>query len=336
MNKIIIGTGSYLPQKVITNEDLLDIVTDFDPSKVHKSLPEWVEDRFGVVSRHWIGDDEATSDIAVGAAKEALKDANISPDQIDLIVLSTVTPDYKAPTTGSEVQKKLGISAEVIDIHVACPGFIKGLMVAESLMDKMGYKHSLVIASEAMSTIIDKSKFFDAGLFGDGAGAVVITAGQNGLYGMKEFVSNTYGNKGKALLIPAGGSKEQITLDNLDKRRQYLVSDHKVVYNYAVNEYPRCVEELCKKAKVDKEDIDWIVPHQSSKNIIEEGSKKLGVSPEKVINNLKQTGNTSSASVPIALDLLNKSSKIKDGDKMILVAMGAGLSSAAVYLVWDS
>jgi len=318
---VIRGVGTGLPKKAITNKELESIVTDYDPVKAGRPLEQWVEQKYGILTRHW-ATDETTADLATEAARNALNDAGLTPAEIDLILVSTVTNDNVVPGTSKVVQARLDCAADTRDYHEGCPGFVKALIDAGPIMDRRGYRYGLVIGAERMSSIIHHERFKQAALFGDAAGAVVVEQSKNQSYGIIAAVSGSDGRRGEALLVTGKGQDPS------------LISNDKEVYSFAVAAFCKTVLDLCRETGSNLQNIDLIVPHQASVNIIKDAVQMLNIEPSKVITYLKTVGNTSSASVPLALEYAIDEGKLNDRDRVMLIGMGAGLAWAGAYLIW--
>ena len=247
MARVITGTGSYLPAREVQNAELADMVENFDAERAGSDLDTWIRARYGVELRHWAEDSESTGDMAAVAAERALSAAGVTADDIDVIVMSTATSDHVAPHSVSVVQEVLGCDAVFHQLQDACPGFLNGLIVADSLMSNpaLGYKKALVIAGEKMTHIVDKRDFRMIGLFADGAGAVVLEdLPVEERYGFRAFYAGSDGAAGRALRVPTGGSRRPLTHERLERGEHFLISDFREVYPFAVRTIQRCVEEV--------------------------------------------------------------------------------------------
>lgn len=339
--RLITGTGSYLPANVVTNLDLAAHVTNFDAHKAGCDLDTWIQRRYGVSSRRWAADGESTGDMALEAARRALADAELDPADVDLIVLATATTDHIAPHSVSHVQSSLGTSAVFHQLQDACPGFLNALMVADSLMENLGYRRALVIAAEKMTHIVDKRDFRMIGLFADGAGAVVLEdlpergelPGRRDA-GFRSFYAGSDGAAGHHLRVPAGGTRTPITPELLAAGEQYLVSEFREVYPFAVATTQRCIEEASRRGGVSIEELDWVLPHHASANIIADGVGQAGVDPSQIVMAIDHIGNTSSASVPMALDEAARGGRFQDGDNLVLLALGGGMGWGSTLYRW--
>ncbi|HHY90424.1 MAG TPA: ketoacyl-ACP synthase III [Clostridiales bacterium] len=322
----ILGTGKYLPEKILTNADLEKMVDTSD---------EWIVTRTGIRERRIADPEMASSDLATRAALDALKDANTSPEELDLIVVATVTPDVFFPSTACLVQKNLGATkAGAFDLSAGCSGFLYTLAVAKQFIATGTYDKVLVIGVEVLSRIIDWTDRNTCVLFGDGAGAVVLGPTEEGK-GILTTVLGSDGEGGKFLTMPAGGSRMPATIETVQNRLHYVKMDGSEVFKFAVRTMHQVSLEALELSGKGIEDIDYLIPHQANIRIIESASKKLKLPMEKVHVNLDRFGNVSSASIPIALDEAVKSKKIKKDDLIVMVAFGAGLTWGASVLRWN-
>ncbi|TCO79002.1 beta-ketoacyl-ACP synthase III [Marinisporobacter balticus] len=322
----ILGTGSYLPEKIITNHDIEKMVDTSD---------EWIVTRTGIKERRIADKDTATSDLATKAALKALEDANVSAEEIDLIILATLTPDMLIPATACIVQNNIGAkNAAAFDLEAGCSGFIYSLTVGKQFIATGMYKKVLVIGAEVLSKFVDWSDRNTCVLFGDGAGAVVLGETKEGM-GMLSEHMGANGEGGKFLNIPAGGSKIPLSVSSIEERLNYIKMDGSEVFKFAVRAMHKASLEALKLSGHDIEDIDYLVPHQANTRIINSAMKKLKLDIEKVYVNLDKVANTSAASVPIALDEAIKQGAIKKGDLVLLVGFGAGLTWGASVIRWN-
>ena len=313
----ICGTGSYTPKKIVDNHDLAKIVETND---------EWIQERTGIVRRHII-EDETTVTMAAQAAKRALEDAKIEANEIDLILLSTISSEVVLPCAACEVQKLIGAkNATCFDLNAACAGFLFAYNTAQAYMAQGIYKTVLVIGSESLSNLVNWQDRGTCILFGDGAGAALLKAEEGDLQPM---ITHSAGEKGEALTC-----KNNAANSNIKKEDTYMQMDGQAVFKFAVRSVPSCIEELLEKAKMKKEEITHFILHQANLRIVEAVAKRLKQPMEKFPVNLTEYGNTSSASIPILLDELNKKNVFKKGDKIVLAGFGAGLSWGASLLVW--
>ena len=321
----ITGTGSYLPETVLTNFDLEKMVDTSD---------EWIRQRTGIVERRIAEDDTATSDLSVQAARLALKRAQIDPLNIEMILVATVTPDTFFPSTACYVQKGIGAkNASAMDISAACAGFLYGLDLANGLIISGQYDTILVVGGEVFNNIVDWSDRNTCVLFGDGAGAAVVQATEE----PKGILSSYIGSDGDyadidLLGIPAGGSRMPVTSDAIDQNLNKIQMNGREVFKLGVRLMPEAAERALEKANVSVDDIDLLIPHQANLRIIEAVGQRLGVQREKVYVNVDKYGNTSAATVIIALDEAIQEGRAKPGDLVLLVTFGAGLTWGSTLL----
>jgi len=329
LNKIsvgITGIGSFVPDNILTNDDLSRIVDTND---------EWIVSRTGIRERRIADKESATSDLATIAAQRSLDDAKISAEDLDLIVVATATPDYLFPSTAAMVQKNLGAKkAAAFDISVGCSGFNYGLIVGANFIQTGMYKKVLVIGAETLSKVVDWEDRNTCVLFGDGAGACVLEPCDES-FGILSSELGSDGVNGDVLIIPAGGSKIPASKESVEQKLHTIRMDGKEVFKFAVRVMEKSSLEVLKRAGLEKEDIDFLVPHQANTRIIDAAMKKLKLSREKIQVNLDRYGNTSAASIPVALDEAVRENKIKKGDNVLLVAFGAGLSWASLVIKWN-
>jgi 3-oxoacyl-[acyl-carrier-protein] synthase-3 len=334
-DKVIVGTGSYLPDQVVTNVDIEATALDFDRERAGCTLDDWCRRQMGAVQRRRVAPGQGTSDMATTAAERALEDARIRASDLDLIVLSTITSDHRVPPTAALVQRDLGTEARFLQLDSACTGFVDALMVADALLDRLGGDAALVIGSDAMSHYLDPLKFRAQAIFGDGAGAVVLRRGAENGYGVKAYSTGSSGADGFMVAVPAGGTKKPITTDVIARREQYIELAMKVIPTYGVAKMVQATREVLARADACVTDIDWVVPHQASCNIVSETASQLGLPLERFILNFSFVGNTSAASVPIALDEANRMGCLRDGQRLVMPAVGAGMAWGAAYVVWQ-
>lgn len=312
-----LGTGAYVPEKRITNDDLSKLVDTSD---------EWISQRVGVKERR-VSVDETAADFGAKAAETALKSAGITPDALDLIIGSTISHEDLSPTMAGAVQRKIGATCPAFDVSSACSGFLFALDTAVSYILRGEVKTVLVIGAERLSKLVDWSDRNTCVIFGDGAGAAVITKGEG-------YLSSKLFTKGsdEVIKIPSFGGTSPFY--EAEKPAPYIFMDGQETFKFAVNRIVEDIKEVVEKAGLSIEDIDFIVPHQANIRIIEYASKRLKVPMDKFVVNIEKYGNTSSASVPIALSEINESGKLKRGDKVVMCAFGGGLSSAACVVEW--
>jgi 3-oxoacyl-[acyl-carrier-protein] synthase-3 len=325
MKKIgIIGTGEYLPKKILTNADLERMVDTSD---------EWITTRTGIKQRRLATKHEATSDLALRAAEEAVKDAKLKPQDIDLIIVATITPDMQFPSTACFLQEKLKApQAVVFDISAACAGFVYAITIAQQFIANNTYKNALVVGAETLSRITDWDDRNTCVLFGDGAGAAVLSEVKSG--GILSTYLGSDGSNTGLLFIPAGGSRNPATHETVDKRLHYIKMQGNELFKLAVNLMADAAQEVIDKAGLKCEDIDLVIPHQANIRIILAMAKKLKLPAEKIYLNIEKYGNMSSASTAIALCGAVREGRVKKGDIILLDAFGAGLVWGACVIKW--
>ncbi len=324
MRARIVGTGAYIPEKVLTNADLEQMVATSD---------EWVVERTGIRERHVVGPGEACSDLAVKAAAQALMAAGIRAVDLDLILLATCTGDYPVPATACLIQHQLGATrAAACDLSAACCGFVYALSVADAYV-KTGMRHVLVIGSEVMSGITDWTDRNTCILFGDGAGAVVISASENDR-GILSTHLHSDGALCDLITVPGGGSRMPPSAKVVADRMQFIKMKGNETFKVAVRTLEEIARETLEANHLRVEDLDLYVPHQANIRILKAVAARLGLPPEKVMLNLERYGNTSAASIPIALDEAVRAGYIKEGSVVLLGAFGAGLTWASALLRW--
>lgn len=309
MNVGIIGLGRYVPERVVTN---------FDLEKIMDTTDEWIRTRTGIEERRFADDDVNTSDMAYEAAKDALRDSGIEAHQIGLILVATVTPDMPFPSVSTMIQEKLGAkNAAAMDISAACAGFMYGVITAKQFVESGTYPYVLVVGVEKLTKITNFEDRNTAVLFGDGAGAAVIGEVSEGR-GILSFELGADGSGGK----------------HLTQNGAYLEMNGREVYKFAVRQMGESAENVIVKAGITKEEVDFLVPHQANIRIMEASRLRLGLPEEKMSTTIKQFGNTSAASIPIALKEELLAGKVKDDDVVVLVGFGGGLTWGAICLKW--
>lgn len=324
MRARITGTGSYAPTKILTNEDLERMVATSD---------EWIRERTGIRERRIAATGEACSDLAVQAGKQALDAAGIAAADLDMILLATCTGDYPLPATACLVQHQLGATkAAACDLGAACCGFVYALSVADAYV-KTGMRHVLVVGSEVMSAITDWTDRNTCVLFGDGAGAAVVSA-TDGEQGILSTHLRSDGNLCELIAVPGGGSRTPASEKVVAERMQFIKMKGNETFKVAVRTLEEIARETLAANRLPIEDLDLYVPHQANVRILKAVMERLGLPPEKVMLNLDRYGNTSAASIPIALDEAVRSGRIKDGSLVMLGAFGAGLTWASALIRW--
>ena len=319
---VVLGCGSYLPARRVTNDDLAKLVDTSD---------EWIVQRTGIRERHIAADGELTSDLATAAARTALADAKVEAGSIDLIVLATSTPDNTFPASAVAVQAALGITqGAAFDLQAVCSGFVYGLATADGLLRAGVHKRALVIGAETFSRILDWNDRGTCVLFGDGAGAIVIESQQQpGTREDRGVLTSHLRSDGrhKHKLFVDGGPSSTRTVG-------HLRMEGKEVFRFAVGAITDVIKDVFQDTGYTADDLDWFVPHQANKRIIDGSAHKLGIAPEKVVTTVDRHGNTSAASIPLALDVAVKDGRIKRGDLVLLEAMGGGFTWGAALVRW--
>ena len=321
----IAGVGSYVPAKVLTNADLEKMVNTTD---------EWITSRTGIKERHLAAKDEFTSDLGTKAALKAMARAGVVAEQIDLIVVATITPDMPFPSTAALVQRKIGAyRAAAFDLEAACSGFIYALEVAQQFIMSRTYDTVLVIGAEKLSSIVDWEDRNTCVLFGDGAGAAVLRNRANA-HGLLTAVMGADGRKADLLFMAAGGSRCPATAESVAGRLHFLRMEGKETFKNAVQAMQTAAVEALRRCEIDISRIKLIIPHQANVRIIHAVAERLGAKPEQLFINLHKFGNTSAASVAIALDEAVQSGRVQPGDLLLLVVFGAGLTWGAAVIEW--
>ena len=316
----IIGTGSALPALLVSNRELEKIVDTTD---------EWIRSRTGIESRH-IAVEETTTSMAIEAAKKALQDAKASPEELDLIIVGTISPDHYFPSTACEIQSALGaVNATAFDISAACAGFLFGLGIVDAYMKADTVRTALVVGAETLSKMMDWNDRSTCVLFGDGAGAAVVRSDESGIMSM---VQGSDGARGNALTCE--GRRVNNPYKKNDTSLDYTKMNGQEVYKFAVKTVPKSIEEALLKANVKADDVKYFLLHQANLRIIEAVAKRLGQSIEKFPTNLQECGNISAGSVPVLLDHVNREGMLQKGDTIVLAGFGAGLTWGATVLTW--
>jgi len=321
----ITGVGSYLPSRILTNADLERLVDTSD---------EWITSRTGIKERHIAAQDEFTSDMAAQAGLRAMDHAGVRAEQLDLLVVATITPDMLFPATACLVQRKLGaFRAAALDIEAACSGFIYGLEIGQHFIMARTYDTVLVIGAEKLSSIVDWNDRNTCVLFGDGAGAAILQ-NRPGSHGLLATCIGADGSKADLLSMPGGGSRCPATADSVTARLHYLRMDGRETFKNAVNAMYTAAVEALRRCEVDIAQIACVIPHQANRRIIDAVTDRLGAKPDQVFVNVHKCGNTSAASVAIALDEAVRSGRIQRGDLILLMVFGAGLTWGAAIIEW--
>ncbi|MGE5528710.1 MAG: beta-ketoacyl-ACP synthase III [Patescibacteria group bacterium] len=322
----ILGLGAGIPEGVITNADLEKIVDTSD---------EWIRTRSGIRERRIAGPEIATSDLAYEAASAALADAGLSGADLDLIIVATITPDYAFPSTSCLIQHRLGAErAAAYDLSAGCSGFIYALAQATQAIAAGIHRHVLVVGAETLSKITDWTDRSTCVLFGDGAGAAVLGPVPEGRGFLAHYLGSD-GGGGKYLNLPGGGSRQPASHATVANKEHFIKMNGNEVFKFAVRIMPEAAEEVLRRAGLGKDEIDLFVPHQANIRIMEAAAKRLDLPMEKVYVNVDRYGNTSAASIPIALWELSRAGRLHPGDRLLLVGFGAGVTWGASVLVWS-
>ncbi|MDG1147800.1 MAG: ketoacyl-ACP synthase III [Crocinitomicaceae bacterium] len=325
MSKItagITGVQGYLPEYVLTNEELSKIVDTND---------EWITSRTGIKERR-IMKDGASSDMAAGAVEALLKKTNTAAEDIDLVILATVTPDYPFPSTANVLCDKVGMSnAWGFDLIAACSGFIYAISTGAQFIETGKYKKVIVVGVDKMSSIIDYEDRTTCVIFGDGAGAIMLEPNEEGL-GVQDFILRSDGAGREFLVQPAGGSANPASAETVEKKMHFVKQEGKQVFKFAVTNMAEVSAEIMEKNNLTSDDVDWLVPHQANLRIIDATANRMGLPKEKVMINIEKYGNTTAGTLPLCLWDYEK--QLKKGDTLILSAFGGGFTWGAVYIKW--
>ncbi|MGA8163707.1 MAG: beta-ketoacyl-ACP synthase III [Waddliaceae bacterium] len=317
------GFGSYVPDDVLCNHDL---------EKIVDTTNDWIVTRTGIEERRIAKENETSSDMAIQAGKDALNDAGIDPDRVDLVVVATATPDYLMPSTAALVQAELGaVNAAAVDFQAACTGYLYGLSMAKAYVESGIYRTILLIASDKMSAFIDYQDRNTCVLFGDGASAAVIAHKGSGL-AISSICLGADGKQAELIMIPAGGSKYPASSQTVSQGQHYFKMSGKEVFKHAVRRMSSAAQECLHQAKLREDEISWLVPHQANERIIDAMAKQFHIPLSQVAKTLKKYGNTCAPSLAITLDELQKTKTINTGEHLLLAAFGAGLTWGAAVL----
>lgn len=325
-NVKIIGTGSYIPDKIYTNKYLETILPTND---------EWIQSNLGIKERHIADENETTSDLAANAALKAIESSGISVNDLDLIIVATATPDRKAPSTAAIVQSKIkAFNAAAFDLAAVCSGFLFAMSVGSQYIASGVYNNVLVIGADTFSRIVDWTRR-DAVFFGDGAGAAILSSANvtEGFLAYRLYTDSSHDKFG--FTIPAGGSEIPITQEILDQGLQYFQMDGRAVYNSAVQALPKAISKVLEDTGLTIDDINLMIPHQPSIKILKKTAELIGLPFEKVMTNMDKYANTSSGTIPILLDEVNKSGKLKKGENILFAAVGSGWTYGAAIIKWS-
>ena len=321
----ITALGTYVPPRVMTNADFEKIVETSD---------EWIVSRTGIRERHVVDKGVATSDLAVEATKRALAERSINANEIEAIIVATVTPDMLFPSTACIVQHKLGIEKVWgFDLSAACSAFVYALQTGAQFVATGAHKKVLVVGADVMSSILDYTDRATCILFGDGAGAVILEASEDGA-GIIDFEHEVDGSGACALYMPGGGSLNPSTHETVDKKMHFVHQEGQSVFKFAVKKMAEVCETLLLRNNVKASDIDCFIPHQANQRIIKATSERLGLKPESVIINIDRYGNTTAGTIPLAMQTAREEGKLKKGDLVLLASVGAGFTVGATLLRW--
>ena len=323
MNAKIAYTAHSTPKKILSNFDLEKLVDTSDA---------WIESRTGIKQRYIVEDGEASSDISTRIAKKLLEKSEIQANDIDLIIVGTVTPDHYTPSTAALVQKNINANnAWGFDLSAACSGYIFGLETGSNFIRSGQYKNIMVIGVDTMSSILDFQDRDTCVIFGDGGGGAILQPTKE-KYGIIDSILHMDGNGGDYLIVPAGGSRIPASIDSVKNRSHFIKQDGKTVFKYAVSEMANATEQIMIRNKLKSDDIKYLLPHQANKRIIDATAEKINLDKKKVLMNIEQYGNTTAATIPLLM--YDYEDNFKEGDKLIIAAFGAGLTWGAAYLTW--
>ena len=322
----ILGMGHYVPEKTLTN---------FDLEKIVETSDQWITERTGIKQRHIAAPEEATSDLCYNAAMVALKDAGVAPEELDLVIVATASPDHVFPSTACLVQDRIGAkNAAAFDLAAGCSGFVYSLGVASQMIATGLYKHALIIGAETLSRIMNWTDRNTCVLFGDGAGAAVLGPVEEG-YGVLGIDMGADGSGGKYLIQPAGGSRNPASPETVEANDHTIHMNGPEVFKFAIQIMGKTAKRALAKANMKAEDLDMLFPHQANLRIISSAAKRLKMPMEKVWVNVDKYANTSAASIPIALCEAQAAGALKKGDNILLDGFGAGLTWASIVLKWS-
>ena len=323
----ISALGTYVPPRVLTNADLEKMVETND---------QWIVERTGIRERHILEKGLATSDMAVEAAKQCLAERGIGPTEVEAIIVATVTPDMLFPATACLVQDKLGAKgAWGFDLSAACSGFVYALQMGCKLVESGSHSKVLVIGADTMSSILDYTDRATCILFGDGAGAVLIEPAAEGEIGMVDFLHEIDGSGGCSLYMPAGGSLHPPSAETVAKKMHYVHQDGQAVYKYAVRKMAEVTEKVLERSGIKGTDLGCFIPHQANKRIILSTAERLGLPLERVIINIDRYGNTTAATIPLAMQTAREEGRLKKEDLVLIASVGAGFTAGASLLRWE-
>lgn len=323
----ISGLGTYVPPRLLTNEDL---------EKMVDTTSEWILQRTGIIERHIVDKGVGSSDLGKEAALKAIAQAGLTPADIDLIIVGTTTPDMIFPCTACLVQTKIGAPhAWGFDLMAGCSGFTFSLAAASQMVATGRHRHALVVGADVMSSITDYQDRATCVLFGDGAGAVVVTTADEGEFGIIDFANEIDGKEGDALKMPAGGSLMPASHETVEKRLHYIKQDGQTVFKFAVRKTEEISRVVLERNGIEPNELDLFVSHQANRRIVTSAAARLGIDPAKVVLNIERFGNTTAATIPLALNDAIADGRLKKGSLVLLASVGAGFTIGSVLLRWS-
>jgi len=327
MRATITSTAHHVPEKILTNQDIEKMVETSD---------EWIQNRTGIKQRHIVSDDEASSDLSTHVAKKLLEKRGIKPDQIDIIIIGTVTPDHLTPSTAAIVQNNINAqNAWAFDLSAACSGFLFGLETGSKLIESGKYKTVMVIGVDTMTSILDFKDRETCIIFGDGAGGVILEPSKSD-NGIISSILRTDGSGASSLNVLAGGSRKPATEETIANREHFIRQDGKKVFKFAVKRMADVSEEVLLKNGLSGNDIKLFIPHQANKRIIDATGERCGIPRDRVLINIDRYGNTTAGTIPIALNEAVENKLINNGDYILLSAFGSGFTWGSILIKWDS
>ena len=327
MNAKITATAPHVPKRVMTNFELEKLVDTSD---------EWIRTRTGITQRHIAAKNEASSDLSSDVAEQLLKNRGIAAEEIDIIIIATVTPDHFTPSTAAIVQNNIGAkNAWGFDLSAACTGYLYGLETGSKFISSGKYDKVMVIGVDTMSSILDFDDRNTCGLFGDGAGGAILEPSPSNL-GIIDSMLHMDGSGGGYLHVPGGGSRIPATIESVEAKKHYIIQDGKKVFKFAVKGMADVSEKILDQNNMTGDDINLFIPHQANKRIIDAASERCNISKEKVLVNIDRFGNTTAGTIPIGMNEAVNNGRIQDGDIILLAAFGAGFTWGSMLLKWES
>ena len=332
---VVVGTGSELGADVADNHDVAAEARDWDDQRAGQDLHSWVVERIGVHRRHRVAPGQGAADLATAAVGRALADARLRPDDLDLLVLSTFTGDRRLPQVAAEVQVALGTPAKCLQLDAACAGFLDGLLVASALLGPTGARTAVVVHTEVMSAVCDPERFLLRAIFGDGAGAAVLRYDPSDPAGLGAVCTATSAHHGRAGWLQAGGGTlPPLTPEAVAAGQHHLWIDNAAIYPFAVDRMAQALLRVATASGIEPAELDWVIAHQTGVNISRAVAERTGIPPSRFLMTLADTGNTSGATIPIALDRARRSGRLRAGDRLALPTVGAGMAWGAVAATW--